>query len=88
MGSVRFDRYAALVAVLSVILLGPAARAQEEAVARRPWGPEQAAGKPDTVEAGDGPTAWAALLPDAASISRRILPTLKNARFSPENIAD
>lgn len=28
---------------------------------KRPWGPEQAAGKPDTMEAGDSKTAWATL---------------------------
>ena len=31
----------------------------------RPWGPEQAIGAPDTLRAGDLPTAWASLYPDA-----------------------
>jgi len=31
----------------------------------RPWGPEQATGAPDTHPAGDSPTAWAPLEPDA-----------------------
>src|SRR5262249_35205340 len=30
----------------------------------RPWGPEQAAGEPDTTPAGDPTTAWAARTPD------------------------
>ncbi len=32
---------------------------------KRPWGPEQATGAPDTPNAGDLQTAWASLLPDA-----------------------
>jgi len=32
--------------------------------AKRPWGPEQATGAPDTEQAGDMPTAWASLNPD------------------------
>jgi len=32
---------------------------------KREWGPEQATGAPDTMEAGDLPTAWASLEPDA-----------------------
>jgi hypothetical protein len=32
---------------------------------RRSWGPEQVTGAPDTVTAGDLPTAWASRLPDA-----------------------
>lgn len=32
--------------------------------AKRPWGPEQATGPPDTDEAGDIQTAWASLTPD------------------------
>ncbi len=32
---------------------------------KRSWGPEQATGAPDTFEAGDIPTAWASLTPDA-----------------------
>jgi hypothetical protein len=32
---------------------------------KRPWGPEQATGEPDTHQAGDRPTAWASLTPDA-----------------------
>lgn len=32
---------------------------------RRSWGPEQATGAPDTLQAGDHPTAWASLEPDA-----------------------
>jgi len=32
---------------------------------KRAWGPEQATGAPDTPEAGDFPSAWASLLPDA-----------------------
>jgi len=31
---------------------------------KRPWGHEQATGAPDTMEAGDIPTAWASLRPD------------------------
>ena len=31
---------------------------------KRPWGPEQATGAPDTFEAGDFQTAWASLTPD------------------------
>jgi hypothetical protein len=31
---------------------------------RRPWGPEQATGEPDTTGAGDLQTAWASLTPD------------------------
>jgi len=31
---------------------------------KRPWGPEQATGAPDTHQAGDIPTAWASLRPD------------------------
>jgi hypothetical protein len=31
---------------------------------KRPWGPEQATGPPDTDQAGDFPTAWASLTPD------------------------
>ena len=34
------------------------------APAKRPWGPEQATGAPDTEQAGDTPTAWASLNPD------------------------
>jgi len=33
-------------------------------VVKRPWGPEQATGKPDTEEAGDFNTAWASQTPD------------------------
>ena len=33
--------------------------------ARRPWGPEQATGAPDTLQAGDYRTAWASLAADA-----------------------
>jgi hypothetical protein len=33
----------------------------------RQWGPEQATGKPDTLTAGDIPTAWASLQPDAGA---------------------
>ena len=32
---------------------------------KRKWGPEQATGAPDTMEAGDLPSAWASLKPDA-----------------------
>ena len=34
---------------------------------RRPWGPEQVIGPPDTLEAGDRSTAWAAREPDAGA---------------------
>jgi biopolymer transport protein ExbD len=37
------------------------------ATAMRPWGPEQAAGAPDTMRDGDIPTAWAPLKPDAGA---------------------
>src|SRR5947209_17539718 len=31
---------------------------------KRPWGPEQVTGEPDTKQAGDFPTAWASQTPD------------------------
>jgi hypothetical protein len=34
---------------------------------KRPWGPEQATGAPDTPRAGDIPTAWASLQPNAGA---------------------
>ena len=34
---------------------------------RRPWGPEQVIGPPDTLEAGDRSTAWASREPDAGA---------------------
>ena len=41
------------------------AQADAQALPKREWGPEQATGAPDTKEAGDLPTAWASLEPDA-----------------------
>jgi hypothetical protein len=35
-----------------------------DATSKRPWGPEQATGEPDTPLAGDHPTAWASKTPD------------------------
>lgn len=37
----------------------------EPSTVKRNWGPEQATGEPDTFQAGDIPTAWASLEPDA-----------------------
>lgn len=34
---------------------------------KRSWGPEQATGAPDTPQAGDFPTAWAALHPESGT---------------------
>jgi hypothetical protein len=41
------------------------AHALAEVQPKRKWGPEQATGAPDTMEAGDLPSAWAPLKPDA-----------------------
>ena len=41
------------------------AHALAEVQPKRKWGPEQATGAPDTMEAGDLPSAWASLKPDA-----------------------
>ena len=41
------------------------ANAVAQAQPKREWGPEQATGAPDTMEAGDLSTAWASLEPDA-----------------------
>src|SRR5688572_24719696 len=47
---------------LALLLLVPAlAHAQSE---KRPWGPEQATGAPNTAVAGDHETAWASATPD------------------------
>lgn len=48
-----------------LLALPPAARAA--GVVGEPWGPEQAAGAPDTLEAEDAPTAWCPLEPDAGA---------------------
>jgi formylglycine-generating enzyme required for sulfatase activity len=42
-------------------------QADAQAQPKREWGPEQATGAPDTKEAGDLPTAWASLEPDAGA---------------------
>ena len=42
-------------------------QADAQAQPKREWGPEQATGAPDTMEAGDLPTAWASLEPDAGA---------------------
>lgn len=48
-----------------LLALPPAARAA--GVAGEPWGPEQATGQPDTLEAEDAPSAWCPLEPDAGA---------------------
>ena len=42
-------------------------QADAQAQPKREWGPEQATGAPDTMEAGDLPTAWVSLEPDAGA---------------------
>lgn len=44
--------------------LEPADEAHTAGVPKRSWGPEQAVGEPDTLQAGDLPTAWAPLTQD------------------------
>jgi hypothetical protein len=45
--------------------VSPSPGQEHAAGAKQPWGPEQATGAPNTQQAGDAPTAWASLLPDA-----------------------
>lgn len=43
------------------------AKANAQTEPKREWGPEQATGAPNTMEAGDLPTAWASLEPDSGA---------------------
>jgi hypothetical protein len=54
--------------ILSIaVLLLTALPLEAVGVLGEPWGPEQAAGAPDTPEAEDAPTAWCPLEPDAGT---------------------
>lgn len=54
--------YVSLVVVIAVATMILAA--EEPLAPKRPWGAVQATGAPDTPDAGDRPTAWAAASPD------------------------
>ena len=52
------------IATIGILALLSSSALQAKPPQPRPWGPEQATGAPDTLQAGDLPTAWASLKPD------------------------